>query len=77
MRGIAKKMIAVTATATLALGLGACSSERGGASSQSGATGAGGQGGLIGVSMPTKSLERWNRDGGHLEELLKEEGYSV
>lgn len=30
---------------------------------------------LIGLAMPTKSLERWNRDGAHLEGLLKEKGY--
>lgn len=27
--------------------------------------------------MPTKSLERWNRDGAHLEEVLKKEGYQT
>ncbi|MDA8437634.1 MAG: substrate-binding domain-containing protein, partial [Propionibacterium sp.] len=27
--------------------------------------------------MPTKSLERWNRDGSHLESLLKTAGYQV
>ena len=32
---------------------------------------------LIGISMPTKSLERWNRDGSYLEEQFEEAGYSV
>ncbi len=32
---------------------------------------------LIGIAMPTKSLERWNRDGAHLESLLKEKGYQT
>ncbi|WP_270771781.1 substrate-binding domain-containing protein [Pauljensenia sp. OF14-1SRA] len=27
--------------------------------------------------MPTKSLERWNRDGAHLEEVLKKAGYQT
>lgn len=30
---------------------------------------------LIGISMPTKALERWNRDGSHLDELLVEKGF--
>lgn len=32
---------------------------------------------LIGVSMPTKSLQRWNQDGSYLEESLKAKGYDV
>ncbi len=32
---------------------------------------------LIGVSMPTKDLQRWNQDGGNMERLLKEAGYKV
>lgn len=31
----------------------------------------------VGISMPTKSLERWNRDGSYLEEQFKKEGYDV
>lgn len=31
----------------------------------------------IGISMPTKSLERWNRDGSYLEEQFKKLGYEV
>ncbi|QGF25101.1 substrate-binding domain-containing protein [Raineyella fluvialis] len=30
---------------------------------------------VIGLSMPTKYLERWSRDGGHLEEKLQAMGY--
>lgn len=29
------------------------------------------EGGKIGISMPTQSLERWNRDGSYLEEQFK------
>lgn len=75
MRGIAKKTLVALAASSMAFGMAACSAERGG-SSESGAV-AGSEGGLIGVSMPSKSLERWNRDGSHLEELLKDEGYDV
>lgn len=71
------RLFAVTATCAIALaGLGACSSERGG-------DGAGGTGGasasdtLVGIAMPTKSLERWNRDGSHLDEILKGKGYQT
>ncbi len=31
----------------------------------------------VGVSMPTKSLERWNRDGSYLEKQFKSAGYDV
>jgi putative multiple sugar transport system substrate-binding protein len=32
---------------------------------------------LVGIAMPTRSLERWNKDGSHLEELLKAAGYQT
>ena len=31
----------------------------------------------VGVSMPTKDLQRWNQDGAYMEEKLKEAGYAV
>ena len=31
----------------------------------------------IGIAMPTRSLERWNRDGSYLEEQFKSKGYDV
>lgn len=31
----------------------------------------------IGVSMPTKSLQRWNQDGANMKSLLEEKGYEV
>ena len=33
--------------------------------------------GLVGVSMPTKDLQRWNQDGSNMENQLKEAGYEV
>lgn len=36
-----------------------------------------GEGGLIGVAMPTKDLQRWNQDGSNMEAQLKEAGYEV
>ena len=35
------------------------------------------EGGLVGISMPTKSLERWNRDGSYLKEQFEAAGYEV
>ncbi len=40
-------------------------------------TGSSGGGKLIGVAMPTKSLQRWNQDGEHMESKLKAAGYNV
>ncbi|HOO27031.1 MAG TPA: sugar ABC transporter substrate-binding protein [Lachnospiraceae bacterium] len=34
-------------------------------------------GGLIGVEMPTKDLQRWNQDGANMEEQLTAAGYEV
>ena len=34
-------------------------------------------GGLIGVAMPTKDLQRWNQDGSNMEAELKAAGYDV
>ena len=32
---------------------------------------------LIGVSMPTKSLQRWNQDGENMKKELEKKGYEV
>jgi putative multiple sugar transport system substrate-binding protein len=55
----------------------ACSSTRDTTSGSTGGSTAAAAGGLIGIAMPTKSLERWNNDGSHLEELLKTAGYTT
>ncbi len=71
-----KKLGVAIATAGLLTGaLAACSSDRDTPSDEG--TEGGGDGGLIGIAMPTKSLERWNRDGSHLEELLKDAGFET
>jgi putative multiple sugar transport system substrate-binding protein len=64
---------AVVTAATLAVATAACSSTRdetGGPAGQQGSK-------LVGIAMPTKSLERWNNDGAHLDELLKKAGYTT
>ena len=84
---ISRRSLLAFSSAAAAVGmLSACSAERETAttaaatdagtepaSTESAATG----GELIGIAMPTKSLERWNRDGAHLESLLKEDGFST
>ena len=72
-----RKLVAVT-TVTLTLGaLGACSSERAADSGTGTGTEAEAGDALIGIAMPTRSLQRWNNDGAHLESLLKEEGFEA
>jgi putative multiple sugar transport system substrate-binding protein len=46
-------------------------------SSDSGSASADKKGVKIGVSMPTKSLQRWNQDGANMEKKLKDKGYDV
>ena len=70
-----KKVAVGIATAGLVIGLSACSQERDAADEPTGSAAV--EDTLIGIAMPTKSLERWNHDGAHLEELLKEAGYET
>ncbi|MDP2791163.1 MAG: sugar ABC transporter substrate-binding protein, partial [Rectinemataceae bacterium] len=35
------------------------------------------KGALIGVAMPTQSLQRWNQDGANMKAKLEEKGYKV
>ncbi|MFU0826067.1 MAG: Peripla-BP-4 domain-containing protein [Lachnoclostridium sp.] len=46
-------------------------------STESTDTGSSGQTFKIGISMPTKSLERWNRDGSYLKEQFEKLGYEA
>ncbi len=72
-----RSLLLGTASAAIVAAAG-CSSTRNTSNTTSGSASAGGgAGSLIGVAMPTKSLERWNRDGSHLEDLLKTAGYQV
>jgi putative multiple sugar transport system substrate-binding protein len=71
------KAVAALAGAALAAGsLAACSSERTDSGAAEAASGGEG-GGLVGIAMPTRSLERWNNDGSNLESLLKDMGYET
>jgi putative multiple sugar transport system substrate-binding protein len=77
-------LLAATMTATLFAGCGSSSdssSDSGDASAasteaaSSDSTASGG--GKIGISMPTQSLERWNRDGAYLDEQFQAAGYET
>ena len=71
-----RKFLAAAAGALMALTLAACSgsSEEPSDAPTNGGTG---EGGLIGVSMPTQTSERWIADGEAVESGLTELGYEV
>ncbi|GAB4084240.1 sugar ABC transporter substrate-binding protein [Myceligenerans cantabricum] len=70
------RITAALAATTLTVGaLGACSAER--ATGDDEAEGSGPEATTVGIAMPTRSLERWNNDGAHLEELLGDAGYEA
>lgn len=56
-------------------GSGAASSQAAGSAASKGGTSASGQ--MIGVSMPTQSLQRWNQDGSNMKKQLESKGYKV
>ena len=69
-----KKFLALCLCCMMAMILAGC----GGKQAAGDGAGAGsGKGMKVGVSMPTKSLQRWNQDGANLEKKLKDKGYEV
>ncbi|MBM7503488.1 putative multiple sugar transport system substrate-binding protein [Agromyces aurantiacus] len=65
-----KKVLLATLAAGSMLALAACSGNSGGGGGE-------GDGGLIGVAMPTKSSERWIQDGDAVKKQLEDEGFKV
>ena len=65
--------MAMCMAAVMTVSLTACGS---GGSAGSGSSGDDGKA-KIGLSMPTQSLERWNRDGAYLEEQFQNAGYDT
>jgi putative multiple sugar transport system substrate-binding protein len=63
---------ALVSAAAIVVGLAACAPAAGG-----GGDAGSGDGGLIGVAMPTKSSERWIADGNALKETLEAQGFTV
>ncbi|AKV55427.1 xylose ABC transporter periplasmic protein [Bifidobacterium actinocoloniiforme DSM 22766] len=73
---LTKKAFAVVVGVAACLSLSACSHTRGGQYAD-GAQGGIEKGATIGISMPTKSEERWNKDGNNLKKKLEAAGYKV
>ena len=83
-----KRILALALVAVMALALVACGgnstnntgnnagNQANNSTSDTGDSGAAG-GQKVGISMPTQSLERWNRDGSYLDEQFKSAGYET
>ncbi|ADG75408.1 putative sugar ABC transporter, substrate- binding protein [Cellulomonas flavigena DSM 20109] len=71
-----KSAIAMVAAGMLLGSLAACSSEREPTTEGTGDAGSS-EDTVVGIAMPTKALERWNRDGAHLEGLLQDAGFET
>jgi putative multiple sugar transport system substrate-binding protein len=74
-----RKSLAIAAGMSIALaGLAACGAEREESPTDTTETATAAEaGGLIGITMPTVSLERWNNDGAQLKEELEALGYET
>lgn len=72
-----KKLLVALTVAVVLTGVTACSSTRSDTASSKTSGSAATAGGLVGIAMPTRSLQRWNNDGAHLEDLLKKQGYQT
>ncbi len=66
-----RALLSLVASGALVVGLAACAPAGGDSGS------GGGEGGLIGVAMPTKSSERWIADGNAVKSTLEEQGFQV
>jgi putative multiple sugar transport system substrate-binding protein len=65
-----KKLIALLMVLALVLSMVACGGSAPAAPAEDAAA-------MIGVSMPTQSLQRWNQDGTNMKAMLEEAGYKV
>ncbi|MCI1194530.1 sugar-binding protein [Bifidobacterium pseudolongum subsp. globosum] len=70
------KIAAFISSLAICAGVSACGSTRSGFE-QTGGTQKLEKGATIGISMPTKSEERWNKDGNNLKNKLEKAGYKV
>lgn len=71
------KFLRLATAATLALALAACGSSQKTADQAPAAGSGSAAGGLVGVTMPTKSSERWIHDGDNIKAALEKLGYTV
>lgn len=77
-----KKLLALVMALVMVFSLASCGGSGSTVSGSEGSTAsdtpdASGEGKTVGISMPTKSLERWNRDGTYLKEEFEKAGYKV
>lgn len=72
-----RRLLALTMAAAMTFSFAACNDT--GNKDNSGNSSGGGSSDKpkIGVSMPTKSLQRWNQDGSNMKEQLEKSGYEV
>ncbi|MDP4089163.1 MAG: sugar ABC transporter substrate-binding protein [Bacillota bacterium] len=70
-----KKVFATILAAALTLGMFGCGSKTASTTGDAGKSGSGDK--LIGVAMPTQSLQRWNQDGDNMKKQLEAKGYKV
>ena len=71
------KFVRLAAALTLTVALAACGSSQKTADQAPAAGSASAAGGLVGVTMPTKSSERWIHDGDNIKAALEKLGYTV
>ncbi len=72
-----KKVLILVLVLAMALALVACGTKSTETSPSPDASATITDGGKIGIAMPTKSLERWNRDGAFLQKEFEAKGYEV
>lgn len=72
-----KKVLILVLVLAMALALVACGTKTTEESTAPTASATVSEGGKIGIAMPTKSLERWNRDGSFLQTQFEAKGYEV
>ncbi|HOV27445.1 MAG TPA: sugar ABC transporter substrate-binding protein [Pseudobacteroides sp.] len=70
-----RKLLAVLLVSVMIFGLAACGTQND--ESPSSDANSSSDGILIGVGMPTQSLQRWNQDGANMKEQLEAKGYKV
>ena len=71
------RLAGMALTAVLAVAVAACGSSQKTVDQAPAAGGAGAAGALVGVTMPTKSSERWIHDGDNIKAALEKLGYKV
>jgi putative multiple sugar transport system substrate-binding protein len=71
------KLVSVAVGAAVVLGLTACGSSTKSVDAQTSGSAASVAGALVGVTMPTKSSERWIHDGDNVKSALEKLGYKV